>query len=364
MNLRIRNPKSLLLLLSLLWVTPLDSQALNWDLNMHQTYSTNPFRTISAEKSWISTAEFGLASQIHAVQLRYSGSLSAFNQRESRNFYWHIAQLSYRDSLLYTTVSLEQRINRTSFNYYDYTAGHLLISRLVEFPVGDGYFRGNLAYYAYPELPEYENLQINFGVQWNTTFPTRTTLISNAGVNQKIYLDKTNLQSQAHIPNSTQLTWSLRLAQGVAARTGIAAQYQYRHVFSTTEPTNQYLVYQLAQESAIFDDPITYQGSSWGLELTQLFPWYIMSRISAYQFFKQYPEQPLYIDDSTYHPSQTRHDRLSTVWITVEKPIVLQTLQHSEFTLLLTYQWTDNRSNSYWYDYTVHYGSLGIEYHF
>ncbi len=356
-----------LLFAGFMW-TSARSQNLHWNVNIDQTYSTNPFRSLEPEATWISSAVVDFSSQIGAVQAGYTGNISGFHRSPGRNFYRHGARLTYSDTSRYVGLEIAQRINHDEYFYYNYTAAVLFLAMPGDFPMGNLHYSGNLAWYEYPGLEEYKNIQAELSVQWNYTLPSRTTIITGAGMNYKQYLNNAVRQtaepglSNDFAPYTAQINWRLRFAQGITAGTGLAVQYQYRHFFSSGNYTTTDLLYWLAQESAVFDDHISYQGASAGVELTQLLTGNIIGKMAGYRFMKRYPDQPPFIDQDTYETNLRREDRFSTFWITLERMLPPVITPQSRLSVQLMFQWMSNQSNSYWYKYEARYASVGIVY--
>ncbi len=107
---------------------------------------------------------------------------------------------------------------------------------------------------------------------------------------------------------------------------------------------------------------MSYNGQIVGTEITQLLPYQILIKGAYYMDWRQYIGQPSYIEPDIYDPNIQREDKSNTAWIYLEKTFDFKLFSQNSVTMTLTFQWKENQSNSYWYEYTMNYGSLGIRY--
>jgi hypothetical protein len=107
---------------------------------------------------------------------------------------------------------------------------------------------------------------------------------------------------------------------------------------------------------------MSYESQSFGSELTQLLPYQFSFKIAAYYQERQYVAQGIFLDAETFIETTLRQDVLRTAWFTLEKRFNFDLITATNLALQLNYQWVDNKSNSYWYQYTSQYISFSLQY--
>jgi len=70
------------------------------------------------------------------------------------------------------------------------------------------------------------------------------------------------------------------------------------------------------------------------------------------------------VDTENYDESILRKDENQTAWLSLRKNIGLNFRNGGQIALYFYYQWIDNKSNSYWYDYENTASSVGLEFEF
>ncbi|HKJ69247.1 MAG TPA: hypothetical protein VKA68_14910 [bacterium] len=362
------------------------SAAAQWDVSVtyEQEYNTNPFRAVQNTSTWISVFDLAIQRNFSGSSLGYFGYFGSFNQLTDRDFYWH--QLAWWGSAgqTYWGTLFEQRLNSQMYNAYNYNVGTAYLTHTIRANNILWRLNGSGKVTFYPELKEFNNIKFDLGVLANKSFPTRTTVIASGGVHYKqyltkvvSYLDSSNTMRRTSIrmdfydpveyeamPGIMQFDWRVRLAQSLTKSTGLAVQYSQRSLLAQAAKSIADIPYTSYQESEIFDDPMSYNGHSAGSEITQLLPFGLMAKGAFYANWKNYVGQPAYIEPDIYDMGTNRKDVLKNAWIYLEKTVYFTWISEQSITLSVTYQWKENRSNSYWYNYTVHFGSMGIEYNF
>ena len=162
----------------------------------------------------------------------------------------------------------------------------------------------------------------------------------------------------------SQLVFWLRLAQSITPTTGLAVHYQNRYLITGMDRFISGLSYGYTQESSLFDDPMSYEGHSLGLELTRLLLFEMSLKFGTYYTTKNYSAQGVYLNEEDYSENILREDKHKTAFLSLQKNLNLNFRDGSELIFHLDYQWTNNKSNSYWYDYSNQIYSAGIELQF
>ena len=169
---------------------------------------------------------------------------------------------------------------------------------------------------------------------------------------------KTLIQNiEVEAPSVSQFQYWLRAAQSLSQGTGLAVQYNARLSLKGNARYLAGLPYNYFDESEIFDDPMGYDLNSFGLELTQILPARFTLKTGFYIGKKMYTSQGIYLDEINFDESILRDDHYNTAQLSLKKVF---SLGQTGFTMEIWYQWLNNKSNSYWYNYENHFTSLSL----
>jgi hypothetical protein len=383
----------------------------NFNMSLDQAYNDNPFRLPEQRESWISSFNFGIQKQLNDFFVNYDGSYNHFEAISERNFYWHQLQVGFGSQNTHFGLNVEQRLNQTDFNVYNYSMLTAYFNQQFHLAKFNWAWSNSAFYSNYSELSQLNNWELNSNLRVHRTFPSRTTLMGGTGIYFKKYTNSeqaiaadttTNpiststlgngrqgsggmggtggrrqgmigngggyfsqiVYADFEVPSITQIRLWGRLAQSLTATTGIAVQYNYQNLLSESARFVTGISYNYNEESQIFDDPMGYKGSSIGGELTQLLFGGIIMKGAFYYRDKQYVSQGIYADEETYNESILRSDISKTFSLNIQRRVGINFRGGSDLILKLSYQWIDNQSNSYWYEYSNQYISLGFEFQF
>ncbi len=392
---KIKKCKGWLGILLLLVMTSSAGAQWSFSFGTEQEYNDNPFRLPVPRESWIYTADFKIGRDIGKLSLSYYGSYIYFDQFSDRNFYWHQISLWQGTDQFSWGVNVDQRINRSDYNIYDYTTGNAFFYRQWS---SNGLFLkafGSLDLNQYPQFNDMNNWQVNSQFQLIKGFETKTTLLAGVGLFYKRYLstvqDEVLVADQEEymmgevslygrgrgrgrfgyptpmVVNEVQPSISqgqiwLRVAQSVMSKTGLALQYRRKFLLSGMDRSIAGLAYEFSQESELFDDPMAYTSQMIGAEITRLLPAGFSAKIGAYATSKNYISQGVYLDEQNYSEDILREDRKKTFWLRLNKQFQLFGEEGLWARFTLNYQWLINESNSYWYDYENQYVSVGLQF--
>jgi hypothetical protein len=349
-----------------------------WDfyLSLHREYNTNPFRLPYTESTWFSSAGFGLEYRFdESLFSGYHGSYSNFDNIGDRSFYWHQGYLQGGSDELGWALLGEQRLNSDLFDIYDYTTfGGFVNGRVL---VSDFTFRysANAAVNKYSNYKELNNKKLWGSVQLSRTLSTKTTIITGSTLNYKRYDEPILLadeiyqrphyyRNQTENLSVTQLVLSARVAQSITPTTGLAGQYHFRSILTGINRTVTDYLFNGILESEMFDDPMAYEGHTFGAELTQLFPWGIIGRAAYYRHYRDFPAEGIFTAAETYNDVIMREDTFVTGWITFQKYVGLNSDNSAFLVFSLNFQLIENVSNSYWFEYKNRNTFLNIDLHF
>ena len=351
--------------------------------SIDQSLDSNPFRYLQAESSWISELGLGIQHNSTDLSLSYTGNYTRFETLLERNFYWHQAAIFANSKNFQYGLVFEQTINGIDYEVLNSNQYSGYVNS--NFNIGDFNFYGNLEgnFSYYPQLEELDNFNLDAGLKMQKSFESGTTFIVGSIFHYKKYLTNIIVEdsisgsiinqggqgintsfSEYDAPSVSQIQYWFRLAQSVTNSTGIALQYQSRLIVGGTSRYFSGVYFNYADESQIFDDPLGYENQNYGAELTQLLPLGIVLKGAFYQNKKEYATQGIYTDTENYVFDQLREDTRLNAWVTLQKKISSKFLGSNNVTIKLTYQWLDNESNSYLYNYKSHYTGLGFSLNF
>jgi hypothetical protein len=238
--------------------------------------------------------------------------------------------------------------------------------------MGDYYGTANCSvkYIRYSELPELNNLFMNAGFQFNKSFFSSTTLIPGALINHKIY-SESDIQINDALNNSgnqttyiSQLVLSARIAQSVTSTTGLAVQYINRNIFAGSSSQIRYMEFSYGDESQLYDDPVSHEGYSLGVELTQILADDFTLKGGFYYNYKYYPSQGIFISTEEFNNDIVRVDNQQYGYLLIQKGFSIEILNNIESLWSIKYQLLINESNSYWYNYNNQSISFNIDFQF
>jgi hypothetical protein len=374
-----------LILTSILLIIPLHAQIQTY-VYFNGAYESNPFLLPDAQESWVSTIEGGIQLNISPISISYNGSYTNFSNFDERTYYWHQAALFSSFNKTNIGVYLNQRFNQNDYTVYNYNALTGYINHSKNMGTFNFYLAGNLIYNTYPELSQIDNLEINGSLRINKSFETRTTFIMGGSLHYKKYTSSysyidtlsissgsasgqgmnTGMQSvlqsiEVPAPSVSQFQYWVRIAQSLTQSTGVAAQIRSRINIEGATRTLPGLPFNYNQESEIFDDPMGYELQSIGVELTQILPAQIIMKASTYLGEKKYTAQGIYVNQDTFNSEILRADKYQTAHMSLRKNFLID---KTRLGVELWYRWYKNSSNSYWYNFNNHYGSVSLNLNF
>ncbi|MFZ1289628.1 MAG: hypothetical protein WAR79_06045 [Melioribacteraceae bacterium] len=366
-NLRI---VKLLFIVSFILATELFGQW-NFSLATLQEYSDNPFHSPIPISTFISSLDLGIEYKYESLGIGYYGNYSMFHEIADRNFYWHqIGLWNSADNLMYG-LYLEQRINNTDYEFYDYTNYNGYAKYKFSFAEINGFASSSLSLTNYAYIDDLDNLLGFAGLGFNKSFETKTTIIGGVSYNYKNYFD-TNLNDPSLVGDSLEQSFSSsaftsqvylygRIAQSVFENTGLAIQYSHQKIIGGTAKYVRQLDFIYGDESQYFDDPISYEGNTISVQLTQLLGEGIIFKGNYLLTQKEYPSQGIYVDAENFDSAILRSDDQTLVKLSLSKKF---NLAESFIDISLSYLNIDNKSNSYWYKYGSSQFNINFDYQF
>lgn len=353
----------------------LNSVSAQWRLSLATTqeYSNNPFNSPIESPSMVSSINLGIEKDFSALSIGYYGNYTNFFDISERNFFWHQVGLwNLTDSTIYG-IYFEQRGNTKNYESYNYS--NLSSYYKQNFTFNSFNVLGNIAlsYTDYPYLIDLRNILLNTGLMLNKSFETKTTLIGGVSFNYKNYISSDlnsnelvgdSMQSSSSHAFTSQLSSYLRLAQSITENTGLAIQYTNQTILGGTANFIRELDYIYGDESQYFDDPISYQGNKVSAQLTQMISETMILKLNYSYASKEYPSQAKYETPDIYDASSLRLDKKTDINLSFAKYFYFGNEEQNALLVSLSYNFTDNNSNSYWYNYKTNEVSLTINFQF
>ncbi len=326
-------------------------------------YNSNPFNVPNGEGSYINSFNLGLEYYYQKYGIGYYNNYTLFQSLTELNYYWHQLGGWYNTENTLWGIYAEQRINKNDYNYFDYTYFNTYLNYKGRLNSVYYLFNSSISYTNYTELSELNNLLVTFGLKASRSFETKTTLIGGIIFNNKHYSNSDILTLntrgrrmggfyQSSATSLSQINIYGRISQSILPTLGIAAQYTYKDILSGTGKDLSTLNLAYNDESQIFDDPVSNEGSSFNFQITQVLPYEMKLQGNYFYNVKNYPAQGIYLDEENFDETILRKDTQEILNFGLSKSFDLSWTQVSRFTLMLQYNKILNESNSYWYDYS------------
>ena len=356
----------------------------------------NLFRTPDSIKvqDVLSTFTLGLRYQDSdsRVQLHNNTNLMTYQNNAIRNFLINNVGLNKSIPLNENSTSninlggnWSLRVNQDDYNYYNYSqlsgyANFQLLTDIILIKGGYSYRWRN-----YSNWPDLSNYLHNAHIQLNKSFPTRTTVIAEAGFGNKSFMGQdtfTTIGSTRHgsgrwagdtstsIINTiserlstSQVNVILRITQSLHEKAGI--YFQYRKQISLDGETSYRNFDDYYQDNELFDDPFTYESDSYSSQLTLMLPKSTKLLVGGTFSSKNYISELAYSTaDDSVGIGGLRLDDQANHFIDISKTFNINKDWINSIKFNLYYSNTNNESNSYWYNYKNNSWGGGIQWSF
>lgn len=368
----IENRDGQFLIFSILLIQLLISSSIfaQWSFSLATTqeYNSNPFRSVNPYSDFISTFDIGIQKEFEKLNILYYGSYNSFMESSDITYYWHQLGLYGGTDDIKWGAYFEQRINREANNYFDYQNFVGYLNKTFNFL--NLRWSSNIFISAmnYTNLSDFNNWVLSANLTVSKGFETRTTLIGSLTYNYKGFKDynsteDTTVNYDLENVNVSQIVFNGRVAQSLFENTGLALNVNLKKILSGSG-FGASLFESTYGEMELYDDPISQEGYSTGIMLTQVFPSEFIFRLRYYYFHKIYPSQGIYLSESEYNEDEIRIDDQSNISASLTKSFSLNSESGSAINLSLNFYLINNKSNSYYYDYESNYLSFGLGFQF
>lgn len=327
-------------------------------------------------------AGYGIEKGSSAFNVYYLGAYYAFNRYSDRRFVQQGAGLQYgyapddgeRELNLSTYYAL--RINRPEYSALDYGLYHL--SADLSLPLGEAsriMFGYRFRLLSYENISELSNTE-NFGyVRAQYTLPTKTTLFAEGALGLKSYINAADYLATDTTaaygmgrrrmgaignPGVAQMSGSVKIAQSLGDLTGISASVRIQS--NLTKETRYFADGYVVSDDEIFDSRYAYEGTLTSMSLTRLLPWNVKAVLSASYETKKYSDFAAF-DYTDTQIAANRYDYRSIGSVLFQKEFEEEEF-FGGFALGVRYEFINNVSNDYYYDYTNGVWSVQLGYYF
>lgn len=385
--------------MKILWIFLLLSYPLlaqfSSSLELSSSYDDNVFRSIDPTKDFISDLTLDLSFKINDSNLLlfYNGNFIFFRNLKERNLSLHQIGFSHFVSFgnndlhtFFFGINGLTRIDGEEYQEFDYNQLYAYANLRFDLEnifIKTGY---NFRYRDYKNFSELNNLRHYIFIQANKSLKTRTTMILEADFGYKAFTTPiyyTTLEQNIHdgggngpgsgmsmgssfpmtvstsVPPMGQVILLGRVAQSIFDKMGV--YIQYRRQINLSDQVTSITGNNFYQDEELFDDPFSYEGREISTQLTWLMPWSMKLQFGGSLFDKSYINDLAYtsIEDSVGSGGQ-RIDKQKNIFVNFKKTFLinknwLEALQFSFY-----YGYTNNESNSIWYNYSnrVYGGSI------
>ena len=343
-------------------------------------YDDNVFLSPEPQSDFITDASISFKFHPRDTALSYflNSNYFSYLNNSDRNMFINNVGFNYykrigtgNNYVFYGTDWLN-RLNKEEYNYYNYNQLSGYINLMFKFDraiLKTGY---NLRYRDYSDLKELTNYQQYLFAHYNRSFQTRTTLILESNVGLKTFRGLESYTSgsgrgrnsftqiiDGENSNLGHVVLLGRVAQSIGNKTGVFIQYRQQiGILNTFDYSNSEDFY---QDEELFDDPFSYESSSFSTQISFLLPKNFMLRTGGVISYKNYISELAYESaEDSIGTGSLREDIKNTIYMNITKEYFPKKSWYKSIKIYAGYNLIANKSNSYWYDYNNNSYNLGI----
>ena len=362
-------------------------------LEVNSAFDDNVFRSPEPTEDFISDLDIDLGYRFNNknLQIFYNGNFIFYRNLKERNLSLHQFGINYflsfgKDDLhtFFIGGNGLTRIDGEEYKEYDYN--QLFAYANFRFDLESLFLKTgyNFRYRDYSNIPELTNLRHYLFIQANKSFSTRTTLILEADLGYKAftsqvlysaYSDDSNhgpgrqirpsrfVTSSSEVPSMGQLILLARVSQSIYEKMGIYVQY--RKQISLSDQITSITGDNFYQDEELFDDPFSYEGQGISTQLTWMMPWSMRLQIGGSLIDKNYISEQAFVSiDDTVGLGGQRIDDQNNLFLNFTKTFNFKRKWMNALMFNIYIGYTNNKSNSYWYNYTNRIIGGGIQWRF
>jgi len=369
------------------------------NLEVTSELDDNVFRAPEPTQDFISnfSAEVGYRFNNVDLQIDYNGNYIFFRSLKERNLSLHRLGLNYflsfgKEDLhtIFLGVNGLTRIDGEEYKEYDYKQLYAYANirfDLESLFIKTGY---NFRFRDYTNFTELNNVRHYLFLQLNKSFVTRTTAILETNLGYKAFTTpilyatlEGNMPGgggngpgsgmpiyssypvtlSSTVPPMGQLILIGRVAQSVVEKLGI--YIQYRKQINLSDQITSITGNDFYQDEELFDDPFSYEGEEISTQLTWIMPWSMRVQMGGSVADKRYINELAFTSalDSVGSGGQ-RLDKQNYLFFNLTKTFNINRAWLNALMVNVYLQYTNNKSNSYWYNYSNHLLGGGIQWRF
>jgi hypothetical protein len=331
-------------------------------------YDDNIFNNYLGASDFINTfsGEIGydFESEQNNFELYYIGFLNRYYEYADKSTTIHkfgavnTYLFSEYDNPLNVGINYTVRINKEDYYIYDFNQVSAYANYMHSISGSNKIQIGVIGNQIdYENFSLFSHYQLKAFLKSINSFESRTSLTLAAEIDQKIYIEK--MQNQGLADEVLQSKIYLQLGQGITDDLGLSAYAFLRNNLSGGNRyfnTTNYIYY----EEELFNDIYSNEGIETGITLSYLFVPNIMGRLAGVYEIRNYTDLPA-ADEEGNDLNELRKDDQFTAGASLEFGLseILSGLY-----LSLNYNFINNSSNDYYYDYTNQIYALTLGFDF
>ncbi len=326
------------------------------------------------------------------LNFSYNGSFFLYQEAKERNFSIHEVGISFsnffgseEEHTYYFGLDGSLRHDNEAYNYYDYRQTYIYAN--VRFDLNYLFLKAgyNFRYRDYVNLSYLTN-QRHYGyIQMNKPFETGTTIILESDLGQKSFagqelytITESGEQGQgqggmnnlsnttsitSYIPSLSHIILLARLAQSLHDNLGIYLQIRKQiNLGDQVGLSNSEGYY---QDEELYDDPFSYESTGFSSQLTWMLPWAMRLQLGGTLISKDYISEQAYTSsEDSLGLGGLRVDDQNYYFLNFSKSFYLNKSWLNILKINVYYNYIENNSNSFWYNYKNQVWGGGIQWSF
>ncbi len=362
-------------------------------LEVNSTFDDNVFRSPEPTEDFISNLDVDLGYRFNNtnLQILYNGNFIFYRNLKERNLSLHQFGINYylsfgKDNLhtFFIGGNGLTRIDGEEYKEYDFNQLYAYANfrfDLESLFLKTGY---SFRYRDYSNIPELTNLRHYIFIQANKSFSTRTTFILETDLGYKAFTSQILystysddsihgpgrqirpsrfVASSSEVPPMGQLILLGRVAQSIYEKMGV--YIQYRKQISLSDQITSITSSAFYQDEELFDDPFSYEGQEISTQLTWMMPWSMRLQFGGSLIEKNYVSEQAFVSiDDTVGLGGQRADDQNNLFLNFTKTFNFKRKWMNALMFNIYIGYTNNKSNSYWYNYSNRIIGGGIQWRF
>ncbi|MCJ7554224.1 MAG: hypothetical protein MUO34_10110 [Ignavibacteriaceae bacterium] len=332
-------------------------------------YDDNIFNNYEQTKDFINTfsleTAYNVESELNNFQIYYQGEFSSFIKNDFKNSNSHKFGIvnthlfSVDDNPLNMGVNFLLRNNSNGFDIYDLDQ----LSAYINYRhtvVENNYLLAGYVFYRnnFEKFPLFSHYENKFFARWISNFASGTTIIGSGELNLKNYFVKYKIPDYAN--DATLFIFTFNVGQMLTDRTRINAYVQLRE---NPASESRYFINRedfIFFEEEIFNDMYSNDGFTYGGALSHYFNEYVLVGIEGKYSTRNFTSLPV-ADTEGNSLDYLREDKQLAFGINANFDLSFMV---NGLSLEAGWNYIQNTSNDYFYDYKNNLYAASISYGF